>query len=214
MAAIAGRRRPSPERPRRNFGVAARRREAVFHLQHHRAAQGVKTEHRIGADHRQALDRRVGQQIPIDRFAERLVDPHPVLVNRQPLRRPQHRRGDEAAIGDIRLKRIVLIVVDGDAGQAVRQGAGCVGRPAAGEVGGAQGLGRAGGFVDRDAGAGQGSDADHDEGVRRRTVRKLGRRRDRGAHGQRDRDQRRPDAAIVHSKFPFVPAAESTCAAR
>ena len=50
-----------------------------------------------------------GKQVPVDRVAEGLVDAHAVLVDRQTLRRTEHRRGLEAAIQDVGLERVIQV---------------------------------------------------------------------------------------------------------
>ncbi len=70
-----------------DLGVTALVGEAVLHGQHHGAAQRVEAVDRIGAHYVDAVDGDVGEQVPVDRVAERLVDAHAILVDRQPLRR-------------------------------------------------------------------------------------------------------------------------------
>ena len=65
--------------------------------------------------------RRFGQHVPVHRVPQRFVDAHAVLVNRYALRQAQQGRGGKAAILNIRLQRVVLGIVVGDAGQVVSQ---------------------------------------------------------------------------------------------
>ena len=97
---------------------AARVLEAVLGSHRQRAAQRVQAEQRVGARHQgQRCDRRLGNQVPADDIAERLVQAHAVEVDRQALRRAQQGRRGEAAEVDIGLERVVLHLVEMHAAQ-------------------------------------------------------------------------------------------------
>src|SRR5579864_8214718 len=61
--------------------------KAVLHRDDDRAAQGVEPVDRVRADHVEAIDRDIGDEIPIDRIAEGFVDADAILIDRDPLRR-------------------------------------------------------------------------------------------------------------------------------
>src|ERR1700679_1559880 len=86
--------------------------ESIFHGDRDRAAKRIQAEQWIGADNVDAVDGDIRKQIPIDGVAERFVDAHAVLVNRQTLRGAQNGRGLEAPIQNIGLERVSERVVD------------------------------------------------------------------------------------------------------
>src|SRR4029077_11368138 len=102
-------RRPASE------GAACKRRAAAGILRtalcvdRNGTTQGVQAEGRIGT--RNQLDTRdggLGDQIPVDYVAERLVDTDTILENGYALRCTEKRRCTEAAKADIRLEGIPL----------------------------------------------------------------------------------------------------------
>ena len=93
--------------------------EPVFHADDDGAPQRVETVDGVGADDVDARNGKIGHEIPIDRVAEGLIDAHAILVDREAFRRAEHGRRLEAAIKDVRLKRIVEIVIDVDRTQPV-----------------------------------------------------------------------------------------------
>ena len=95
--------------------------EAVAHDDADRAADGVEAEDRIGADDGDAGDGVVGQEVPVDDVAERLVDAHAVLIDGEALRHAVDGRGFEAAVLQIALKHVALRVAEDDARHSVLQ---------------------------------------------------------------------------------------------
>ena len=94
--------------------------EAVFHLERKRAAQRIEPVDGIAGNQRHPVDRLLGDEVPIDDVAEHLVDAHPVLIDREALRRSEDRRRNEAAIIDAELELIAGLVAERDAGQSPR----------------------------------------------------------------------------------------------
>ena len=104
------------------FNRPAARREAGLCLNRECPAERVESEERVRSRHqRRRRDRQRRNQIPAHDFAERLIEPDAVHVNRQALRRAEKRRRRVAAIVDVGLKRIALDLVDGDAGEPLVQ---------------------------------------------------------------------------------------------
>jgi hypothetical protein len=87
-----------PERAAAQLGLAALVVEAIFHLDRDGAAQRVEPEHRVARVDVEPLDRPVRDEVPVDRVAERLVDAHAVLIDRETLRHADDRRRHEAAV--------------------------------------------------------------------------------------------------------------------
>jgi len=79
-----------PEGPARQFQLAALIGESVLHADRDRATECIESVEGARADELDPVDRNVGNEIPIDGAAERLVDANPVLVDRQSLRRAEH----------------------------------------------------------------------------------------------------------------------------
>jgi hypothetical protein len=127
--------------------------EAVLHLHAERAAKRIQAKRRIVADHVDRTHRDRWNEVPIDRIAKGLVDPHAVLVDRQSLRRPRYGRSVKAAKLDIWLKRIARHLVDRDAGRLLRKRAHDAGRLRAFDLFGIDHCDRGGNLVDIDAGA-------------------------------------------------------------
>ncbi len=124
------------ERAARRLRASALEIEAVLHFHRQGAAERVEAEYGIVADQIDPVHGKVRHQVPVDGVAERLVDAHAVLIDREALRRALDRRGVEAAILDVRLKRAVLNVIDVDAGHALAERAGEAGRPVTTEIAG------------------------------------------------------------------------------
>ncbi len=80
--------------PRREAGSAVK---AALHLHAERPGQGVETEGRALGLQVGPGDGDLGNQVPVHRVAERLVEARAALVDRQPLRPSGGRRGVEAA---------------------------------------------------------------------------------------------------------------------
>ena len=101
--------------------------EAVAHDDRHRAADRVETEHRVGADDGHAVDGVVGQEVPVDDVAERLVDAHAVLIDGEALRHAVDGRGLKAAVLQVALEHVALRVLEDDARHRLLQHLGHVG---------------------------------------------------------------------------------------
>ncbi len=96
--------------------------EAGLQSHRQRSTQGVQAEYRVGALERDRRDRLIGDQVPVDRVAEWLVEPRPIQIDRQALGVAGQRRGLETPIVQIGLERIVLRVAEGNACQLGVQG--------------------------------------------------------------------------------------------
>jgi hypothetical protein len=79
-------------------------------------------------------------EVPIDDIAEYLVDAHAVLINGEPLRRTDDRRGDVAAKIEVALELVAGLVAERHAGQRARHGAEKVGAGRLTEIGAGQHL--------------------------------------------------------------------------
>ena len=102
----------APERTDGRFEPRAGMGEAVLRVHGKRAAKGVEAEQRIRAwQQRHGVHRGLRNQRPAHRVAEGLVGPNAVQIHRKPLRQPQKRRADEAAVAHIRLQRVALRLV-------------------------------------------------------------------------------------------------------
>jgi hypothetical protein len=134
--------------------------EAILHGHRHGAAQGVEPEQRTAGQHIDAIDRNVGDHVPVHGIAERFVDTHAVLVNGEPLRGAQYRRSLEAAVENIGLEGICQSVVDVDAAQLRVQRARQIGRALSFEIGAVQALDIARNLVGIEAQARHGCRAD------------------------------------------------------
>ena len=88
--------------------------EAVFHLDHERASEGVEPIDWICRDNAGAIDGEVGDEIPIDVVAEGFIEPDTVLIDRNANGRAEDRRAFETAVEHVRLKRIALVFFDID----------------------------------------------------------------------------------------------------
>src|SRR5262252_2122372 len=103
------------ERAAREITLETVKVEAVFHLDHERTAEGVKAIDRVRRDNAGAIDGKVGNEIPIDVVAEGFVEPDTVLVDGNANGRAEDRRALEAAIENVRLKGVSLVLFDIDA---------------------------------------------------------------------------------------------------
>ena len=84
--------------------LATGMRETALGPHGQRTAQRVQTESRVGTgDQVNAGNRRIGDQIPVDRVTEGLVDANTIDEDRQPLRRAEQRRSGEATVIDVGL---------------------------------------------------------------------------------------------------------------
>ncbi len=129
------------ERAAEEVNLAALIGEAVLHLHRKRAAQRVQPEDRVRADEVHPVDRQIRDQVPVHRFAERLVEARAVQVNREPLRVALQRRRLEPVVEQARLKRVAGGRVERDPRNLFVQRAQRVGVAAAGDVGPGQHLG-------------------------------------------------------------------------
>ena len=109
------------ERAAGEVGLEALPGEAVLELDVHRAAEGVEAEHRVGALEIDPVDGDVGDQVPVHRVAERLIEPNAVDIDREPLRGSLQRRSGEAVIEECRLKRIARSGIQADAADLLVQ---------------------------------------------------------------------------------------------
>ena len=91
----------------------------ILRLDRQRAAERVEAEEGVRSGHQdRRRDGRLRDEVPADHFAKRLVETHAVHVDRQPLRRAEERRRGVAAVVDVGLIRVALILVDVDARHA------------------------------------------------------------------------------------------------
>src|ERR1700683_2034985 len=86
--------------------------EAIFHLNGDGAAKRIETIGRIVRHHGDRLDRGSRDQVPIDGVAERLVDAHSVLIERQSLRRTRDGRRNKTAEPEVGLHPVSVAVAD------------------------------------------------------------------------------------------------------
>ena len=89
--------------------------EPVLQQQVERAAKGVETVDRVRADDVDAVDGDVRNNIPVDRVAERLVEAHPVDVDRQTLWHALQRRRLEPVIKECWLEWVAGSGIERDA---------------------------------------------------------------------------------------------------
>ena len=129
--------------------------EAVLHLETDRAAECVQSEHRVVGLEVGAVDRIGRDEVEVDRVAERLVETDAVHVDGEALRLARHRRGDEAAIADVGLETVALLVRRAHAGDALEQRVGDVRAIALRKVLGGQGLDQGWDLVPIDASTGE-----------------------------------------------------------
>jgi hypothetical protein len=107
---------PSSEGAAPRFQLHAREIEAALRVHGERAAEGVQSEDGIGAgDDVDIGDGRLGDQIPVDRLSEAVIEAHAVKVHREAYGTAGERRGKEAPIREVVLPGIALagVGVDG-----------------------------------------------------------------------------------------------------
>ena len=95
--------------------------EAVFHRHVESAPERVQAEDRISGDDRHLVDRVLGNQVPVDGVAERLVDTYAILIDGKADRRSGDRRRVEAAIAHVGLEVVARHVADCHARRLARQ---------------------------------------------------------------------------------------------
>src|SRR5262249_39074159 len=103
------------ERAAREITLETVKVEAVFHLDHESAAEGIEPIDRVRRNNARAINGEVGDEIPIDVVAERFVEPDTVLIDCNPYGGAEDGRALEAAVEHVRLKRIALVLFDIDA---------------------------------------------------------------------------------------------------
>ena len=90
---------------------------SVVREQYERAAQRVKAERRVGVAELDAANRHFRKQVGLHHIAERVVDAHAVLKRGDADALAQQRAGDEAAVVEVALIRVVLQIDRGGAGE-------------------------------------------------------------------------------------------------
>src|SRR5258708_21507273 len=105
---------PAAEGAEQAFALGSGIGETVLHLDDGRATQRVQAENRIRSFERQPIDGDIGNQIPIERIAEGLVEPHAIGENGEALGVARKRRSLKPAVEQAGLKRIVLRVGKGN----------------------------------------------------------------------------------------------------
>ncbi len=128
-------RRPAAERSAEDAERRARAVLAGAGVDHQGAAQRVEAEQGVGAGlHLDARGRVHRDQIPVDDRTERLVDPHPVEIDREGHRRAQQRGRLEAPVVHVVLIGVAGPVADADRTEVAVQEVGEVGRVLAGDL--------------------------------------------------------------------------------
>ena len=122
--------------------------EAILHLHVDGSAQRIEAERGIIGHDGDRPDRSGRDQVPIDGVAERFVDAHPVLVNRQSLRSTGDRRRNETSKLYVRHKWISGRVADDEARHVLLQGVRDVQRVGARDLRGTNGIDRCRHLVD------------------------------------------------------------------
>jgi hypothetical protein len=74
----------------RQFHIVAVITEAILHADGDTPTERIEAVYGARAHQLHPIDRNIRKQIPIDSVAERLVDAHAILIDRQSLRRTQH----------------------------------------------------------------------------------------------------------------------------
>ena len=134
--------------------------EAVLELHRQRAAERVQPEHRVGAFDVDAADRDRGDQVPVDGFAERLVEAGAVDIDGEALRVAFDGRGVEAVEQHAGLERVARFIDDVERGDVGVQRVGQAGDAGAVHVLAGQHRGRRRHLVARHARAEQRGGAD------------------------------------------------------
>ncbi len=129
---------------------------AVFGLDRDRASQRVEPEQRIRSRHERDFGNRyLRYQVPGHDIAKRLVLAHAVHVHGNSLRRAKQRRGSVAAIVDVWLERVLLVLIDMDAIEAPVEEISEIERSALLDIVGGGGLHRRGYLVEHEIGSSQ-----------------------------------------------------------
>src|ERR1700694_4542995 len=103
--------------------------EAIFHLHVDGPTQRIEPESGIARHHGDRFYRGRRNQIPVYGVAERFVDAHSILINREPLRRAGHRGRDEATKLQVWLEWIAGNFIDNDTRHVFLQGIRDIWRP-------------------------------------------------------------------------------------
>ena len=111
VGAVLGGGRVAPERPAGYLAAESRVVEAVLEIEGEGAAERVEPVGRVGAGaDLHPVDRELRKQVELHGVAERLVDAHPVLVDRDALGQPEERRrGVKPRKRRVGWKRLVVV---------------------------------------------------------------------------------------------------------
>src|SRR6202011_4242428 len=93
--------------------------KAVLHLEGECSSERIEPVNRVVGNERHTIDGQFRDEIPVDGVAEHFIDAHTILIDRQSLRRPEHRRGNEPTVVDVELKWVAGLVTERDPGQAL-----------------------------------------------------------------------------------------------
>ena len=85
---------------------------SILHLECESAACRIEAVDRIAGNERQLVDGALRDEIPIDHITEDLVDANAVLIDGEPLRRANDRRGRESSVVQIELKVVATDIAD------------------------------------------------------------------------------------------------------
>ncbi len=160
--AVFGRAIDPPKGAALDLGLAAVGVQTGLHGQADRAAQGVQAEGRTGGEQLRPADGGLGDQVPVDRVAEGLVQTRAVHIDGQAFGRALQGRGLEAAEIQVAGEGIALGVRQADARRALLQGVDGGQGPGMGEVAGAEDFHRARQLVGVQPRAGQGRRSNDD----------------------------------------------------
>ena len=95
------------ERPTRNLTAEPGATEPILELKRQDATQRIQSVGRLRpCTELNLVDRKLRDQVELNRIAERFIDPDTALVDRNTLRQPQDRRRRESAEPESRLKQI------------------------------------------------------------------------------------------------------------
>src|ERR1700732_5323699 len=119
----------APERAAHRVDFGAVVVEPILHLHVDCPAQRIKTESGVVGHHGNRFYRSGWNQIPVYGVAERFVDAHSILINREPLRRAGHRGCDEATKLQVWLEWIAGNFMDNDTRHVFVQGIRDIWRP-------------------------------------------------------------------------------------
>ena len=105
-----------PEGAGAEFDTGSLETESIFHIDSQGATKAIESKQRIGtAAESNALNRRLGQQIPVNGIAQWLINANTILIDCNSLSQTQQRRCSETAILKIRLQGIALSIIQSDA---------------------------------------------------------------------------------------------------